>query len=85
MSICIKTKEQFIEFWTNIYNTSQKPNWSQILPIYAKNVHFRDSVQDIRGISTCKTMINRIETQFNDLKMILTNCPLKDKCLFDEK
>ncbi|MFX0004507.1 MAG: nuclear transport factor 2 family protein, partial [Candidatus Hodarchaeota archaeon] len=73
MSFRIESKEQFTELWTNIYNTEGKPDWSHILPYYDDKIHFRDSIQEIRGIKEFKPMTERLTERSKDLKMKIIN------------
>jgi hypothetical protein len=54
----IKSLEQFIEFRTSIYDKGGKPDWSHIIPYYSDDIHFKDIIQEIRGINDFKAMID---------------------------
>jgi limonene-1,2-epoxide hydrolase len=73
MSFRIESKEQFVELWTNIYNTEGKPDWSHILPYYDDKIYFRDSIQEIRGIKEFKAMTVRLVERSKDLRMKIVN------------
>ncbi|MFX1431666.1 MAG: nuclear transport factor 2 family protein, partial [Promethearchaeota archaeon] len=73
MSFRIESKEQFVDLWTNIYNTEGKPDWSHILPYYDDNIYFRDSIQELRGIKEFKPMTERLTERSKDLKMKIIN------------
>jgi len=59
------------ELWVKTYNTAGKPDWSHILPYYDDEIHFRDSVQELRGIGEFKAMTVRLTNRSKDLKMKL--------------
>jgi hypothetical protein len=59
------------ELWTKTYNTAGKPDWSHILPYYDDEIYFRDTIQEIRGITEFKAMTERLTARSNDLKMKL--------------
>jgi len=84
MSERIQSTEQFKELWTNIYNTSGKPDWSHIIPYYDENIYFRDSVQEIHGIKEFKEMTERLVQRAQDLKMKIINITLDKQILFFE-
>jgi limonene-1,2-epoxide hydrolase len=80
----IENIEQFTELWTNIYNTKGKPDWSHILPYYAEDIYFRDSIQTIRGMKEFKAMIERLVERSQELKMKIVNILFEGKILFFE-
>ncbi|MGE5354817.1 MAG: nuclear transport factor 2 family protein [Deltaproteobacteria bacterium] len=59
------------DLWTKTYNTSGKPDWSHIIPYYDDEIYFRDTIQEIRGITEFKAMTERLTKRSNDLKMKL--------------
>lgn len=65
------TLEIVNELWAQTYNTEGKPDWSHILPFYDDEIHFKDSIQELRGITAFKAMTERLTRRSNDLKMKL--------------
>jgi len=59
------------DLWTKTYNTNGKPDWSHILPYYDEDIHFRDSIQELRGMAEFKPMTERLTKRSKDLKMKL--------------
>lgn len=84
MSFRIESKEQFVELWTNIYNTKGKPDWSHILPYYDDKIYFRDSIQEIRGIKEFKAMTVRLVERSKDLRMKIINILFEGNIIFFE-
>jgi hypothetical protein len=84
MSFRIESKEQFVELWTNIYNTEGKPDWSHILPYYEDNIYFRDSIQELRGMKAFKPMTERLTERSKDLKMKISNILFEGKVILFE-
>ncbi|MBI9094731.1 MAG: nuclear transport factor 2 family protein [Sphaerochaeta sp.] len=84
MESYILSKEQLKDLWTNIYNTEGKPDWSHILPYYADDIYFCDSVQKIHGISDFKSMTERLITRSNNLKMDVKNTAQNGNIIFLE-
>ncbi|MFX1327935.1 MAG: nuclear transport factor 2 family protein [Promethearchaeota archaeon] len=84
MSFRIKNKEQFVELWTNIYNTEGKPDWSDILPYYDDKIYFRDTIQEIRGIKEFKAMTVRLAERSKDLRMNIVNILFEGNIIFFE-
>lgn len=84
MEYVITSKEQLRDLWTNIYNTEGKPDWSHILPYYAEDIFFWDSVQKIYGITEFKAMTERLIARSNNLKMQIKNIAHNGNVLFLE-
>ena len=84
MSYRIENKEQFVELWTNIYNTEGKPDWSHILPYYDDKIYFRDCIQEIRGMKEFKAMTERLVDRSRDLQMKIVNIHFEGKIIFFE-
>ena len=61
--------ESIKELWSKTYNTEGKPDWSHILPYYAKDIYFRDSIQELWGMEEFKAMTERLTDRSNDLTM----------------
>lgn len=72
------------ELWTKTYNTKGKPDWSHILPYYANDIRFRDSIQEIKGMTDFKAMTERLTKRSKDLKMKLVNAIQQDNDIFIE-
>ena len=84
MSFRIESMEQFVELWTNIYNTKGKPDWSHILPYYDNNIYFRDTIQEIHGMKEFKAMTERLVERSKDLQMTIVNILFKGNIIFFE-
>lgn len=69
MHASIESTDQVVELWSKTYNTHGKPDWSHILPYYAADIHFRDSIQEIRGIDEFRRMTERLAGRSQDLSM----------------
>jgi len=61
------------DLWTKTYNTEGKPDWSHILPYYDKDIYFKDSIQELRGIEDFKAMTERLSERSKDLEMKIVN------------
>jgi hypothetical protein len=61
------------DLWSKTYNTDGKPDWSHILPYYDQNIYFRDSIQELQGMTNFKAMTERLTERSKDLKMRLVN------------
>ena len=72
------------ELWSKTYNTEGKPDWSHILPYYDNDIHFRDSVQELRGIEEFTAMAGRLTTRSKDLSMKIVNAVKEDNIVFME-
>jgi len=78
------TKDSVKELWSKTYNTEGKPDWSHILPYYDKNILFRDSIQEIRGIEEFTAMTERLTKRSKDLKMNIVNAVMEENIIFIE-
>ena len=67
------TKDLVLDLWSKTYNTEGKPDWSHILPYYADDIYFRDSIQEIRGLKEFTEMTERLAQRSKDLKMKIVN------------
>lgn len=78
------TKELVTELWSKTYNTEGNPDWSHILPYYADNIYFRDTIQEIRGIEEFRAMAERLTRRSKDLKMKIVNVVMEGNVIFIE-
>jgi hypothetical protein len=78
----IKDLEQFVELWSKTYNTEGKPDWSHILPYYDEAIHFRDSVQEIRGLQPFREMTERLTRRSSELEMKIVSAAMEDRTIF---
>ncbi|MDF1560890.1 MAG: nuclear transport factor 2 family protein [Bacteroidales bacterium] len=80
----IITLDTVLELWSRTYNTEGKPDWSHILPYYADDVYFRDTVQELRGMEEFKAMTERLTKRSKELSMNIVNAVLSDNTVFLE-
>lgn len=78
------TLEILRELWTKTYNTDGKPDWSHILPYYDEEILFRDSIQEVSGISEFRAMTERLTKRSKDLKMRLVRAVQQGNDFFIE-
>lgn len=76
--------ESIKELWSKTYNTEGKPDWSHILPYYAQDIYFRDSIQELRGMEEFKAMTERLTDRSNDLTMNVVRTAQHDRDIFIE-
>lgn len=72
------------QLWSKTYNTEGNPDWSHILPYYSKNIVFRDSIQQIKGIEEFKAMTERLTKRSKNLKMNVKNVVMNNNIIFLE-
>jgi len=80
----IKNSDQILTLWSKTYNTAGKPDWSHIWPYYDRNIYFKDSIQEIRGIEEFKKMTQRLAQRSNDLKMKILRTVMEENVIFVE-
>jgi hypothetical protein len=78
------TVETIRELWSKTYNTEGKPDWSHILPYYDKDIRFRDSIQELRGIAAFTAMTERLARRSRGLKMKVVHAVKADRIVFIE-
>ena len=66
------------------YNEARKPDWSHLLPYYAQDIHFADSVQEIHGITAFREMVERLTHRSGELRMDILNAAMEDDIIFIE-
>ena len=76
--------ESIKELWSKTYNTEGKPDWSHILPFYDENIHFRDSIQELRGIEEFVAMTRRLTDRSKDLSMKIVRTVQQEWDIFIE-
>lgn len=80
----IESLDMMLELWSKTYNNKGKPDWSHILPYYADDIHFRDTVQEIYGIEEFKNMVERLTRRSNELRMVIKNAVWHEDTIFME-
>ena len=76
--------ESIRDLWSKTYNTEGKPDWSHILPYYAEDIYFRDSIQELHGMEEFKAMTERLTDRSNDLTMNVVRTAQSGKDIFIE-
>ena len=72
------------QLWTKTYSGNGKPDWSHILPYYDDQIHFRDCIQEIRGMTEFKAMTERLTERSKDLGMRLVKAEQQGNDIFIE-
>lgn len=80
----ITNVETVKELWSKTYNTAGKPDWSHIIPYYADEIVFRDTVQGLQGIEEFTAMTERLAQRSKDLSMKIVNAVMNDNIVFLE-
>lgn len=80
----IDSLDMMLELWSKTYNDKGKPDWSHILPYYADNIHFRDTIQEINGIEEFREMVGRLTRRSNELRMVIKNASWHEDIIFLE-
>jgi hypothetical protein len=76
--------ESIKALWSKTYNTDGKPDWSHILPYYAENITFRDSIQEIRGLDAFTAMTERLAKRSQDIRMRIVRTVQSKNTIFLE-
>jgi hypothetical protein len=83
-TFAINNVVQIKELWQKTYNEAGKPDWSHILPYYADDIKFRDSIQSLSGMEDFKAMTERLSARSKDLKMAVVNATKDGSIIFVE-
>ncbi len=83
-AFAIRDLQQFVELWSKTYDTEGKPDWSHILPYYDEQIHFRDSVQEIRGLEAFTRMTERLTARSGELEMKIMHVVMENRTIFME-
>jgi limonene-1,2-epoxide hydrolase len=78
------TADRVRELWSKTYNKDGKPDWSHIWPYYDKDIYFRDSIQEIRGIEEFQKMTARLAQRSNELEMKILKIVTEEFVIFFE-
>ncbi len=80
----ITSLSQFTALWQGIYRSRGRPCWDGILPYYRDDIHFRDSVQEIRGIAPFTAMTRRLAERSKNLEFVIHDGAMDDDVIFIE-
>jgi len=80
----IESLEQLLALWVDIYSASGGVDWSRMLPYYADDIHFKDSVQEIRGKERFSAMTERLAKRSRNLEFVIHNAVQRDDLVFVE-
>ena len=76
------SEEAIRELWSKTYNREGKPDWSHIFPYYSEDIVFKDSIQEIRGLTEFTAMCQRLTDRCQQLKMTLPSVVRGTDCIF---
>lgn len=75
---------QLADLWARVYNETGVPDWSHLLPYYAEEIHFTDSVQEIHGIQPFSEMVERLTGRSGELRMAVLRGVMQENVIFME-
>jgi limonene-1,2-epoxide hydrolase len=73
----ITSIEQLKSLWQDIYSAQGRVDWSGMLPYYADDIRFRDSVQAISGKRRFTAMTRRLARRSKKLRFIIHNAVME--------
>lgn len=80
----IRDLEHLKSLWQDIYSESGRVDWSGMLPYYADDIRFRDSVQALRGKRRFAAMTRRLAGRSKRLRFIIRNAAMEEGLAFVE-
>jgi len=76
--------QHLVDLWLRVYNEAGRPDWSPLLPYYAPDVHFTDTVQELHGLDAFRDMVERLAARSNELRMAVRHAAMQDRVIFIE-
>lgn len=76
--------EHLKSLWQDIYAASGRVDYSGMLPYYAEDVRFKDSVQELRGKESFAAMTRRLAKRSKQLRFIIRSALQRDDLVFVE-
>lgn len=80
----ITKSAQIVDLWSKTYNENGRPDWSHIWPYYDDDILFKDSIQEIRGITLFREMTQRLAKRSNELYMKVIRTAMDGNVIFVE-
>ena len=80
----IRDLPHFLTVWQDVYASRGKPAWDHILPYYDRDVVFRDSVQEVRGIKAFTAMTRRLARRSKHLEFLVRHGVMEGDLIFIE-
>lgn len=75
--------QQVVDLWTRVY-ADGRPDWSHLLPYYADDVHFADTVQELHGIAAFREMVERLARRSGNVQMQVLHAARAGDVIFVE-
>lgn len=79
----IRDLQQLVDLWMRVY-ADGRPNWSRLLPYYAADVHFTDTVQELHGLDAFREMVERLAARSSELRMDVLHAAMQENVIFIE-
>lgn len=80
----IRDLPHFLSLWQDVYASAGKPGWDHILLYYDKDIFFKDSIQEIRGIKNFSEMTRRLAKRSKNLEFLVRNSIMEGDLIFIE-
>lgn len=80
----IRDLQQVVDLWTRVYNEAAQPDWSHLLPYYAEDIHFADTVQEIHGSAAFREMVERLARRSGTVQMQVLRAAMDGDVIFIE-
>lgn len=80
----IRDWQHMVDLWMRVYQTAGQPDWSHLLPYYAPDVQFADTVQELHGLEAFRLMVERLSARSSNLRMTVRHAAMQDRVIFIE-
>jgi limonene-1,2-epoxide hydrolase len=80
----ITSVSQLCDLWKGVYRGKEGVDWSGLLPYYDEDILFKDSIQEIRGITEFAAMTERLAKRSRDLQYVIHSATMEGDLVFVE-
>lgn len=80
----IKDLRHYLSLWEGVHSSNRGQCWNHFLPYYDENIIFKDSIQEIKGISDFTKMVERLSKRSTALEVKVHNSCMEGNLIFVE-
>jgi hypothetical protein len=80
----IRDLEHYLGLLRDVNAAPGEPSWDHMLPYYHEDIHFKDAVQEIRGMEEFSLMTKRLAKRSRNLEMVVHSSCMQDTLIFVE-
>lgn len=80
----ITSAEQLCALWKAVYREEGRVDWSGLLPYYREDIVFKDSIQELKGMSDFAAMTERLAARSRGLEYRIHSAVMEGNTVFVE-